>query len=100
MLPATPPDHGSIYDLLVRAARADPKHPVCRHGDQTMTRGELAGRAGAFAEALQRRGLNQGDRVAVMLHNSPDHLAVIFGLAKAGMVWVPVNTRLKGDGLA
>src|SRR4051795_9659619 len=100
MLPATPPDRGNIYDLLVLAATADPNHPVCRHGDRTMTRGELAGGAGAFADALQRRGLKQGERVAVMLDNSPDHLAVIFGLAKAGMVWVPVNTRLKGDGLA
>jgi crotonobetaine/carnitine-CoA ligase len=73
---------------------------VCRLGDEVMTRRELAERASAFADALHRRGLSQGDRVAVMLDNSPDHLAVIFGLAKAGMVWVPVNTRLKGDGLA
>jgi carnitine-CoA ligase len=100
MLPSVPPDHGNIYDLLVRAAVAHPDYPVCRLGEQVMTRRELAGRACAFADALHRRGLNRGDRVAIMLDNSPDHLAAIFGLAKAGMVWVPVNTRLKGDGLA
>jgi carnitine-CoA ligase len=97
--PAAPPEHGNIYDLLIRAAAADPGHVVCRLGDQTMTRGELARRASAFAGALERRGLRRATRIAVMLDNSPDHLAVIFGLAKAGMVWVPVNTRLRGDGL-
>ena len=100
MLPAAPPDHGNIYDLLTRAAAADPDHIVCRLGDQVMTRGDLATRASAFARALVNGGLQQGERVAVMLENSPDHLAVIFGLAKAGMVWVPVNTRLRGRGLA
>jgi len=99
-LPAAPPDHGNIYDLLTRAATADPDHVVCRFGDQAMTRGDLATRASAFARALVQGGLRQGERVAVMLDNSPDHLAVIFGLAKAGMVWVPVNTRLRGRGLA
>ena len=100
MLPAAPPDHGNIYDLLTRAAAADPDHVVCRLGDQVMTRGDLATRASAFARALVNGGLQQGERVAVMLDNSPDHLAVIFGLAKAGMVWIPVNTRLRGQGLA
>lgn len=99
-VPASPPDHGNIYDLLIRAATADPDHAVCRIGHRTMTRSALADTASAVAAALERRGLRQGDRVAVMLDNSPDHLAVIFGLAKAGMVWVPVNTRLKGDSLA
>ena len=100
MLPAAPPDHGNIYDLLTRAAAADPDHVVCRLGDQVMTRGDLATRASAFARALVNGGFQQGERVAVMLDNSPDHLAVIFGLAKAGMVWIPVNTRLRGQGLA
>lgn len=99
-LPAAPADHGNIYDLLTRAAKADPDHLVCRLGDRTMTRRALADGATAVAAALQHRGLRQGERVAVMLDNSPDHLAVIFGLAKARLVWVPVNTRLKGDGLA
>ncbi|MEA2779882.1 MAG: carnitine-CoA ligase [Rhodospirillaceae bacterium] len=98
--PAAPPDHGNIYDLLTRAAADDPSHIVCRLGDQVMTRADLVQRACAVARTLERRGLRRGERVAVMLDNSPDHLAVIFGLAKAGMVWVPVNTRQRGDGLA
>ncbi len=99
-LPAAPPDHGHIFDLLTRAAAAEPDHVVCCMGDLLMTRRELAERACAVARALEGYGLGPGERVAVMLDNHPDHLAVIFGLAKAGLVWVPDNTRLRGDGLA
>jgi crotonobetaine/carnitine-CoA ligase len=53
----------------------------------------------AFAAELRRRGLARGARVAVMLRNSPAAIAVIFGLAKAGAVWVPINVRQQGDGL-
>ena len=49
---------------------------------------------------MRARGIEQGDRVAVMLRNSVASLAVIFGLVKAGIVWVPINTRQRGDGLA
>jgi crotonobetaine/carnitine-CoA ligase len=99
-LPTAPPDHGNIFDLLTRAATAVPDHVVCRMGAQAMTRRELADRACAIAARLAAQGLAPGDRVAVMLDNHPDHLAVVFALAKAGLVWVPVNTRLRGDGLA
>ncbi len=34
-----------------------------------------------------------------MLRNSPDSLAALFGIAKCGAVWVPVNVQLLGDGL-
>ena len=60
-LPAAPPDHGNIYDLLTRAAAADPDHIVCRLGDQVMTRGDLADRASAVAHALQPPPLLGGD---------------------------------------
>jgi crotonobetaine/carnitine-CoA ligase len=99
-LPAVPPDHGNIFDLLIRAAAAEPSHVVWSQGDDAMTRQGLAGRASAIGRALERRGLGSGDRIAVMLDNHPCHLALIFGMAKAGVTWVPVNTRLRGDGLA
>jgi crotonobetaine/carnitine-CoA ligase len=34
-----------------------------------------------------------------MLRNGPAALAVMFGLAKAGLVWVPVNVQQRGEGL-
>lgn len=40
-----------------------------------------------------------GDRVAVMMDSSPNLIAIIIGLAKSGVTWVPINTRQRKDGL-
>lgn len=55
---------------------------------------ELASRA---AGALAGLGVRPGDRVVVMLHNQQAILAAWFGAAWAGITFVPINTRLRGD---
>lgn len=54
--------------------------------------------AGAQA-ALAARGLVPGDRVAVMLNNSDEQIVLIYALILSGLVWVPINTKLRGPGL-
>jgi carnitine-CoA ligase len=56
----------------------------------------LAARA---AGALTELGVHRGDRLGVMLHNEQAILAAWFGAAWAGVTFVPVNTRLRGDTL-
>lgn len=53
----------------------------------------------AIAVEMQLRGLNRGDRVAVMMRNRPEVLAILFGIARAGLVWVPINPEQRGQGL-
>lgn len=52
-----------------------------------------------LAAELQQRGLQRGDRVAVMMRNSRLSLPILFGIGKAGAVWVPVNAQQRGEGL-
>ncbi|MBS41622.1 MAG: AMP-dependent synthetase [Nocardioides sp.] len=56
--------------------------------------GELAKRQAAKLDEL---GLEVGDRVAVVSHNSARLLAAFFGVAGSGRVLVPVNFRLRPD---
>ncbi|MFT3797642.1 AMP-binding protein [Microbacterium sp.] len=56
--------------------------------------------ADAFAHWLRVQGVSRGDRVAVMMRNSAQMVAMVFGLARAGAVWVPVNPQQRGAGLA
>lgn len=56
--------------------------------------GRLARRQAAH---LDRLGLDVGDRVAVVSHNSARLLASFFGVAGSGRVLVPVNFRLRPD---
>ncbi|GHC72587.1 AMP-binding protein [Limoniibacter endophyticus] len=60
----------------------------------------LAMAAEGFAQRYYDRGLRKGDRVVVMMANSLSSLAIIHGLLRAGLVWVPVNPALVGAPLA
>ena len=51
--------------------------------------------ANKVANALAKRGVKKGDRVAVLMPNSDDYVIVWFGILKAGAVMVPVNTAYK-----
>ena len=69
-----------------RTASAD-QHP-------TMTFAELDGEADRVVAALQARGVEPGDRVAIVMHNIPQFVTAYFGALRAGAVVVPVNVLL------
>ncbi len=48
----------------------------------------------SVASAIQRAGIQPGDRVGMLLKNSVDYVACIFGIARAGAVAVRLNWRL------
>ena len=62
-------------------------------GPRELSYGELQALIQATARALVRRGLQRGDRVAILSANRSEYLAVYFGAMQAGFVPVPVNHR-------
>lgn len=50
-------------------------------------------RCARIAAGLRARGLVRGDRVGILADNSVDYGACYFGVPRAGMVTVPLNTR-------
>ena len=91
-------DAGFVAPFLAQAEAA-PARAFLRFEGLPLTFGQLAQEAAALAVHLTERGLTPGDRVAVMMDNGPALVAVIFGLARAGLVWVPLNTRQRGASL-
>ena len=57
----------------------------------------LEGRLDRVAALLAARGLGPGDRMILCIGNRVEFLEVMFGAMRAGIVPVPVNTRLGGD---
>ncbi len=55
------------------------------------TYSELKNAVDCFAAALYNMGLQQGDRIAIMLPNSPQQVVAFFGALKAGCVVVNTN---------
>ena len=56
---------------------------------------ELNGRANRAANFLQQRlGVQKGDRVSLLAHNSVVYVDLLYGLAKIGAIFAPLNWRL------
>ena len=85
--------------LLIQAARTDGERLFARYNGAPLTTGTLDRQSDSMAAELRRMGLVPGDRVALMLRNSPAVLSTLFGIAKAGMVWIPINAQQRGEGL-
>jgi crotonobetaine/carnitine-CoA ligase len=91
---------GGFIALFERAVRSDPGRPFARFSGAPITTADLHRQSSSIARWLRAEGVGRGDRVALMIRNSPAALALLFGLAKAGGVWVPINVRQRGEGLA
>ncbi|MDX6744346.1 class I adenylate-forming enzyme family protein [Actinocorallia sp. A-T 12471] len=62
-------------------------------GDRRLTFGEVHDRSSRLGQDLLAAGLDPGDRVAVLLGNRAEWPEIAAGLAKAGLVMVPLGTR-------
>ncbi len=58
---------------------------------------EIARRARAQAAGLDALGVGEGERVAVVSHNSARLFTALFGVSGSGRVLVPINFRLNAE---
>ncbi len=75
-------------------AQATPDATAVIDGDRTLTFAALDERASRLGNRLAARGLKPGERVAVLLGNRLEYPEIAAGIAKAGLVMVPLNPRL------
>src|SRR5947207_15430961 len=85
--------------LLTRRAQVDPSGLFARYEDAPVTFSELDRMATSLAVWMRSIGLAPGDAVALMIRNSPVALALLFAIAKARAVWVPINVQSRGESL-
>lgn len=91
----------SLTDLLfVDDAGQQPDDALVHVGDASWTRAQVRDRADALAAALTEAGVGPGAAVGVMLPNGVDVVAALFGVWRAGGVYVPLNPRLTDDEVA
>ncbi len=63
----------------------------------TLTYRELGSRARGMAVALDRMGVEEGERVAIVSPNAARFLISYFGVSAYGRILVPINYRLNAD---
>ncbi len=67
---------------------------------RTWTIAEMGARVAATRGWLHDRGIRPGDWAAVMMGNDGALVELIYALVTAGVVWIPVNSKLKAPGLS
>ena len=81
----------TLLDYIADSARERSDHPAILFKGLRVTYGELERLSDAFAVALAGLGVKKGDRVALLLPNSPQFIIAEVGAWKAGATVFPLN---------
>ncbi len=91
-----------VNDLLERRTKLTPWR-VAVVEDATgrrFTYADLNERADRAAGFMQRLGVREGDRVAILAHNGVAYVDLLYGLGRIGAILTPLNWRLVANELA
>jgi len=81
--------------MLEETVNEFPRKPAIVFGERRVSYAELDESSNKIANALIKIGIRKGDRVATLLTNSPEFVAVYFGILKTGAIAVPLDTEYK-----
>lgn len=84
----------NAVELIKRGAMYYPKHTGVIYQGESVSFEQVYQNSNRLANALIKLGLQKGDRVAFLLANSLQSVEIDFALLIAGLVRVPLNTRL------
>jgi fatty-acyl-CoA synthase len=82
-----------LTDFLDKGASLDPGAPCLTMAGGTRSYADVQRLSWDIGRALSRSGVRPGDKVAVLSANDPVAFCCVFGIARAGAVWCPVNPR-------
>jgi fatty-acyl-CoA synthase len=82
-----------LTDYLDKGASLDAGAPCLTMAGRTRSYAEVQRASYQIARALDRSGVRPGDKVAILSANDPVAFSCVFGIARAGAVWCPVNPR-------
>ncbi|HSF41084.1 MAG TPA: amino acid adenylation domain-containing protein, partial [Thermoanaerobaculia bacterium] len=93
---------GSIRldELFFERAARQPDAPAVLWRGGEVTYGELARHALGIARRLRDHGVAEGDRVAIVMEPSPERLAAVFGVLRAGAAYVALDPAHPAERLA
>lgn len=83
----------SVPDAIVAMASRYPTRAAVRHRAECMEYAKLERTSAKLANALVSRGVQKGDRVALVVDRSLDQIAAVLGILRAGGVYVPIDSQ-------
>ncbi|WP_044358169.1 AMP-binding protein, partial [Paenibacillus sp. E194] len=85
------PVEATVHALFEQQAARTPDQPALVSGEAVWTYGDLEARANRIAGWLRAHGVRSEDRVGVLLSRSPQLIAALLGVLKAGAAYVPLD---------
>ncbi len=91
----------NISLTLQTVAKVYPARPALSWNGGSLSYAALEAQVQRIAGALrQRHGLKPGDRVALAMENCPEFLPLLYGIWRAGLSAVPMNSKLHAKEMA
>jgi len=87
----------TLASILAESAARHPDRTAVVLGDLRLTYAQLWGHALQYAAVLRDKGVGPGDKVAMLLPNTPHFPLTYFGTLALGAVAVPVHALLKAE---
>ncbi|WP_174703869.1 AMP-binding protein [Alkalicoccus saliphilus] len=81
----------TLHSFLKEGAEEEPEKKILDFMGLSMTFKEVYEQAERFAAGLQKLGVHKGDRVAIMLANTPQSVISYYGILMAGGIVVQTN---------
>jgi len=86
--------------MLDEAVKRYGKKTMVAMGDSRLSYAQLDEASNKIANALIGMGVGRGDRVTMLISNSPEFAAIYFGVVRIGGIAVPLDTKYKPAELA
>jgi len=86
--------------MLERAVKRYGKKTAVAMDDSRLSYAQLDEASNKMANALIGMGVGKGDRVAMLMSNSPEFATIYFGVVNIGAIAVPLDTKYKSTELA
>lgn len=90
----------TLVDLLRASAARNPQAIALSQDSRALSYADLWDQVARLARGLVARGLTPGERVALLMENSPQYAVAYYGVLAAGGVVAALNTAAKARDLA
>ncbi|HEX8275796.1 MAG TPA: amino acid adenylation domain-containing protein [Longimicrobiaceae bacterium] len=85
------PRGARLHDGFVASASRTPGAAALVHGERRVAYAELDAASARIARGLRARGIGPESRVGVMLERTPELVAALLGVLRAGAAYVPLD---------
>ncbi|WP_144509610.1 class I adenylate-forming enzyme family protein [Bacillus sp. FJAT-22090] len=84
----------TLAQLALKSAAAYPEKIAVKDQYRAFSYGDMMKRAYALSSYFHEKGLEKGDRIAILMSNRLEHIELDVAVSLAGLIKVPLNYRL------